>query len=206
MCLQTATDESQQVCLWEAVFKQMGISNIVDNNCRFDKMIIHSFSRRLNPMSNFPPPPQGQYRPSDLVCPETYAWVPIEQCVPMLENSRYARFNQDPDAGTILILFLLIECLKKNCIFLTYCPANVSLLLDPPVLCTCSSGWTLEPCVNIWSGFTATVYWERVGLLQGSHCSGVEGGPVALISQSFLHMIFQHVQKRSQRTLLPLVE
>ncbi|KAM6916023.1 arginyl-tRNA--protein transferase 1 isoform 2-T2 [Xenentodon cancila] len=42
---------------------------------------------------------KGQYRPSDLLCPETYVWVPIERCVPLLDNSRYARFNQEPDAG-----------------------------------------------------------------------------------------------------------
>uniref|UniRef100_A0A665TUV3 Arginyl-tRNA--protein transferase 1 n=1 Tax=Echeneis naucrates TaxID=173247 RepID=A0A665TUV3_ECHNA len=42
---------------------------------------------------------KGQYRPSDLLCPETYVWVPIERCIPQLENTRYARFNQDPDAG-----------------------------------------------------------------------------------------------------------
>uniref|UniRef100_A0A8C9ZFP7 Arginyl-tRNA--protein transferase 1 n=1 Tax=Sander lucioperca TaxID=283035 RepID=A0A8C9ZFP7_SANLU len=47
---------------------------------------------------------KGQYRPSDLLCPETYAWVPIEQCLPQLENSRYARFNQDPDAGDTRLL------------------------------------------------------------------------------------------------------
>ncbi|TDH01054.1 hypothetical protein EPR50_G00176130 [Perca flavescens] len=47
---------------------------------------------------------KGQYRPSDLLCPETYAWVPIEQCLPKLENSRYARFNQDPDAGDARVL------------------------------------------------------------------------------------------------------
>ncbi|XP_066880607.1 arginyl-tRNA--protein transferase 1 isoform X31 [Kogia breviceps] len=41
---------------------------------------------------------QGQYRPSDLLCPETYVWVPIEQCLPSLENSKYCRFNQDPEA------------------------------------------------------------------------------------------------------------
>ncbi|XP_064173001.1 arginyl-tRNA--protein transferase 1 isoform X6 [Anguilla rostrata] len=41
---------------------------------------------------------KGQYRPSDLLCPETYAWVPIEQCVPRLESAAYARFNQDIDA------------------------------------------------------------------------------------------------------------
>ncbi|KAM9804240.1 arginyl-tRNA--protein transferase 1 [Neosynchiropus ocellatus] len=42
---------------------------------------------------------KGQYRPSDLLCPETFIWVPIERCIPQLENSHYARFNQDPDAG-----------------------------------------------------------------------------------------------------------
>uniref|UniRef100_A0A3P9IJP8 Arginyl-tRNA--protein transferase 1 n=1 Tax=Oryzias latipes TaxID=8090 RepID=A0A3P9IJP8_ORYLA len=42
---------------------------------------------------------KGQYRPSDLLCPETYAWVPIERCTALLDVSRYARFNQDPDAG-----------------------------------------------------------------------------------------------------------
>ncbi|KAM5243281.1 arginyl-tRNA--protein transferase 1 isoform 1-T1 [Hipposideros larvatus] len=41
---------------------------------------------------------KGHYRPSDLLCPETYVWVPIEQCLPSLENSKYCRFNQDPDA------------------------------------------------------------------------------------------------------------
>lgn len=43
---------------------------------------------------------QGQYKPSDLLCPETFTWVPIERCVPHLDKARYARFNQDPDAGT----------------------------------------------------------------------------------------------------------
>ncbi|XP_036979210.1 arginyl-tRNA--protein transferase 1 isoform X4 [Acanthopagrus latus] len=47
---------------------------------------------------------KGQYRPSDLLCPETFVWVPIERCVPHLENSRYARFNQDPDAGDARVL------------------------------------------------------------------------------------------------------
>ncbi|XP_021047573.1 arginyl-tRNA--protein transferase 1 isoform X3 [Mus pahari] len=41
---------------------------------------------------------KGQYRPSDLLCPETYVWVPIEQCLPCLDNSKYCRFNQDPEA------------------------------------------------------------------------------------------------------------
>ncbi|XP_055280480.1 arginyl-tRNA--protein transferase 1 isoform X5 [Moschus berezovskii] len=41
---------------------------------------------------------KGQYRPSDLLCPETYVWAPIEQCLPSLEKSKYCRFNQDPEA------------------------------------------------------------------------------------------------------------
>ncbi|XP_054974985.1 arginyl-tRNA--protein transferase 1 isoform X3 [Sorex araneus] len=41
---------------------------------------------------------KSQYRPSDLLCPETYVWVPIEQCLPSLDKSKYCRFNQDPAA------------------------------------------------------------------------------------------------------------
>ncbi|XP_054019481.1 arginyl-tRNA--protein transferase 1 isoform X1 [Dryobates pubescens] len=41
---------------------------------------------------------KGQYRPSDLLCPETYIWTPIEQCLPLLERSKYCRFNQDVKA------------------------------------------------------------------------------------------------------------
>ncbi|XP_035185741.1 arginyl-tRNA--protein transferase 1 isoform X3 [Oxyura jamaicensis] len=41
---------------------------------------------------------KGQYRPSDLLCPETYVWTPIEQCLPLLELSKYSRFNQDAKA------------------------------------------------------------------------------------------------------------
>nr|XP_021384972.1 arginyl-tRNA--protein transferase 1 isoform X4 [Lonchura striata domestica] len=41
---------------------------------------------------------KGQYRPSDLLCPETYVWTPIEQCLPLLERSKYSRFNQDAKA------------------------------------------------------------------------------------------------------------
>ncbi|XP_062436411.1 arginyl-tRNA--protein transferase 1 isoform X3 [Rhea pennata] len=41
---------------------------------------------------------KGQYRPSDLLCPETYIWMPIEQCLPLLEHSKYCRFNQDVKA------------------------------------------------------------------------------------------------------------
>ncbi|XP_068807654.1 arginyl-tRNA--protein transferase 1 isoform X5 [Struthio camelus] len=41
---------------------------------------------------------KGQYRPSDLLCPETYVWMPIEQCLPLLERSKYCRFNQDVKA------------------------------------------------------------------------------------------------------------
>lgn len=35
---------------------------------------------------------KGQYKPSDLLCPENYDWVPLEQCVPKLEKAKYTRF------------------------------------------------------------------------------------------------------------------
>uniref|UniRef100_A0A8C3U8E8 Arginyl-tRNA--protein transferase 1 n=1 Tax=Catharus ustulatus TaxID=91951 RepID=A0A8C3U8E8_CATUS len=41
---------------------------------------------------------KGQYRPSDLLCPETYTWRPIEQCLPLLEHSKYSRLTQDGKA------------------------------------------------------------------------------------------------------------
>ncbi|XP_077438399.1 arginyl-tRNA--protein transferase 1 isoform X3 [Vanacampus margaritifer] len=47
---------------------------------------------------------KGQYRPADLLCPETSVWVSIEQCLPHLENSRYARFNPNPDEGDARVL------------------------------------------------------------------------------------------------------
>ncbi|XP_068113682.1 arginyl-tRNA--protein transferase 1 isoform X1 [Hyperolius riggenbachi] len=40
---------------------------------------------------------KGQYRPSQLLCPESYVWVPIETCVPLLECNKYARFNSNPE-------------------------------------------------------------------------------------------------------------
>ncbi|XP_022424278.1 arginyl-tRNA--protein transferase 1 isoform X10 [Delphinapterus leucas] len=58
-----------------------------------DKPTVSQFTRFLCSS-----PLEGQYRPSDLLCPETYVWVPIEQCLPSLENSKYCRFNQDPEA------------------------------------------------------------------------------------------------------------
>ncbi|XP_051506728.1 arginyl-tRNA--protein transferase 1-like isoform X2 [Myxocyprinus asiaticus] len=42
---------------------------------------------------------KGQYRPSDLLCPETYVWMPIERCIPRLEISAYSRLNEDAKAG-----------------------------------------------------------------------------------------------------------
>ncbi|XP_047207692.1 arginyl-tRNA--protein transferase 1 isoform X2 [Girardinichthys multiradiatus] len=44
---------------------------------------------------------KGQYRPADLLCPETYVWVSIERCIPLLDSSRYARLHQDPDADVM---------------------------------------------------------------------------------------------------------
>uniref|UniRef100_A0A8C1HZY5 Arginyl-tRNA--protein transferase 1 n=1 Tax=Cyprinus carpio carpio TaxID=630221 RepID=A0A8C1HZY5_CYPCA len=46
---------------------------------------------------------KGQYRPSDLLCPETYTWVPIERCIPRLDISAYSRLNENAQAGFILV-------------------------------------------------------------------------------------------------------
>ncbi|XP_046387467.1 arginyl-tRNA--protein transferase 1-like [Ischnura elegans] len=35
------------------------------------------------------------YHPSYLLCPETYTWHPVEKCLPMLDQSKYARFETD---------------------------------------------------------------------------------------------------------------
>ncbi|GLV46733.1 Arginyltransferase 1 [Carabus blaptoides fortunei] len=35
---------------------------------------------------------------SYLLCPETYVWFPIEQCIPKLDKGKYCRFNEDLDA------------------------------------------------------------------------------------------------------------
>lgn len=35
---------------------------------------------------------------SDLLCPETYIWCPIEKCIPKLEEKKYARLNENLNA------------------------------------------------------------------------------------------------------------
>ena len=42
---------------------------------------------------------KGQFTPSYLLCPETYIWTPIEQCVPKLDENKYSRFHADPSQG-----------------------------------------------------------------------------------------------------------
>ncbi|CAF4615337.1 unnamed protein product [Rotaria sp. Silwood1] len=39
---------------------------------------------------------KGQYKPSFLLCPETYTWHRIEKCIPLLNTHRYVRFESDP--------------------------------------------------------------------------------------------------------------
>ncbi|XP_075922420.1 arginyl-tRNA--protein transferase 1 isoform X3 [Petromyzon marinus] len=40
-----------------------------------------------------------QYGPADLLCPETYAWVPAPQCLPKLDVNKYSRLNADASAA-----------------------------------------------------------------------------------------------------------
>jgi len=39
---------------------------------------------------------KGQYKPSDLLDPEGGGWVPLEDCIPKLETSKYTRFTNNP--------------------------------------------------------------------------------------------------------------
>ncbi|XP_077311502.1 arginyl-tRNA--protein transferase 1 isoform X4 [Lithobates pipiens] len=38
---------------------------------------------------------KGQYKPSQLLCPETFFWVSIEKCIPLLERTKYSRLNNN---------------------------------------------------------------------------------------------------------------
>ncbi|KAG8435623.1 hypothetical protein GDO86_013534 [Hymenochirus boettgeri] len=42
---------------------------------------------------------KGQYKPSELLCPESYSWVSIEKCFSLLEHSKYCRFNCNANEG-----------------------------------------------------------------------------------------------------------
>ncbi|XP_048577514.1 arginyl-tRNA--protein transferase 1 isoform X3 [Nematostella vectensis] len=70
---------------------------------------------------------KGNYYPSYLVCPETYRWVPIEQCRPKLDANKYSRLDQtgpdfpSTDINKMLILYerqampyLIYRAIKQN--------------------------------------------------------------------------------------------
>ncbi|KAI5642164.1 arginyl-tRNA--protein transferase 1 [Phthorimaea operculella] len=41
---------------------------------------------------------KGNFHPSDLLCPETYKWFPLKDCIPKLEASPYSRLDPDIDS------------------------------------------------------------------------------------------------------------
>lgn len=41
---------------------------------------------------------KGNFYPSDLLCPETYKWVPLSDCIPKLEMAPYSRLDPDLDS------------------------------------------------------------------------------------------------------------
>lgn len=41
---------------------------------------------------------KGNFYPSDLLCPETYKWFPLEDCIPKLETTPYSRLDPDIDS------------------------------------------------------------------------------------------------------------
>ncbi|KAM7444933.1 Arginyl-tRNA--protein transferase 1 [Porites harrisoni] len=54
---------------------------------------------------------KGQYSPSYILCPETYNWIPIEQCRPKIALAKYSRLDdseeETPQGSTeaVLVLF-----------------------------------------------------------------------------------------------------
>ncbi|XP_063243298.1 arginyl-tRNA--protein transferase 1 isoform X2 [Bacillus rossius redtenbacheri] len=53
---------------------------------------------------------KANYRPSFLLCPETYRWIPVERCLPLLDVSKYSRLCED--AGV---------CDQDGCVVLGQC-------------------------------------------------------------------------------------
>lgn len=41
---------------------------------------------------------KGKYKPSYLLCPETYEWIPIELATPKLDRVKYSRLTDNPSA------------------------------------------------------------------------------------------------------------
>lgn len=41
---------------------------------------------------------KGNFYPSNLLCPETYKWFPLEDCIPKLETTPYSRLDPDIDS------------------------------------------------------------------------------------------------------------
>lgn len=58
---------------------------------------------------------KGNYSPSYLLCPETYIWFPIEECIEKINKNPYSRLNpahdvsdendiEDDDVNRLLVL------------------------------------------------------------------------------------------------------
>lgn len=41
---------------------------------------------------------KGKYKPSYLLCPETYEWIPIDLATPKLDRAKYSRLTDNPNA------------------------------------------------------------------------------------------------------------
>lgn len=47
---------------------------------------------------------QGKFYPSYLLCPESYDWIPIEDCISKLDANKYSRLNDDQSVGKAMIV------------------------------------------------------------------------------------------------------
>ncbi len=64
---------------------------------------------------------KAQYHPSDIVCPQTFDWVPVEQCLPKLDESKFCRLSEtgsvpsaEFDLDEVLILYRRQAMLVMN--------------------------------------------------------------------------------------------
>lgn len=94
LCYKATTDLKSEECLLLLYYKKNRVKRLRDKPSRLEE--------RLQPLilssDSFPLYLQGNYAPSYLACPETYNWIPIEQCRPKLDLNKYSRLD-DPDEG-----------------------------------------------------------------------------------------------------------
>jgi len=69
---------------------------------------------------------KGQYNPSSLLCPQTFAWVDVRACIGLLDKSKYCRLNVNSDAPDQLKLQPSKQQLGRVMVFYQHRPHTYS--------------------------------------------------------------------------------